>query len=639
MAVLLALEGPIRGTVFHLGGEEVTIGRHTSSQLCIGDISVSRQHCIIRPAGDGFQIQDLKSNNGTFVDGKRVHESVLADGDQIRIGDTVLAFAEKENEGLEQYVTLPDNGLVARSLIQTSVSESADTAVRTLFESFPQDSAFATRARSFLKIGAGLNTWQELEALETGLLKCILEAVPADQGAIVLSAQSADSEPTIFGWDRHSGQTASVSVSRRLVSHAISGGASIFSDDVISDQQFSNISSLGKRRVDSVIVVPLVADRKPIGAIYLDSASPANRLNRDHQDFVAAVAESAGAALERTRHLRTLKERNRRLESALHLKHNLIGCSLGMQRVSDRIAKIARTDATVLIGGETGTGKELAARAIHQNSVRAAGPFEAINSSLLREALLESELFGHERGSFTGAVAQKRGKLEVASGGTLFLDEVGELGASPQAMLLRVLQTREFQRLGGTRALRVDIRIIAASNKNLEEAVQNGSFRQDLYYRLNVASLIMPPLRERREDIPLLADHFIQIFSRKNKRLVKALSPEASNFFMRCDWPGNVRELENAIEHAVVFGSTDEILVEDLPDSLLKTQSVCGGADLGYHGAVREAKRKIVLSAIERASGVYGEAAKLLGIHVNTLHRLIRELELRPILVGAPRQA
>ena len=638
MAALLALAGPIKGIVFHLGAEEVTIGRQASSQLCIGDISVSRQHCIMRPAGNGFQIQDLRSNNGTFVNGRRVDESALVHGDKIRIGDTVLVFSEKEDESAEQYLTLPDNGLVARSCIQRSVPESADTAIRRLFESIPEDSGFATRARTFLKIGARLNASQELGALEAGILKCILEAVPADQGAIVLSAESAGSEPTIVGWGRLSEQTAPVPVSRTLINHAISGNTAIFSDDVTSDEQLADVSSLGKRRVESVIVVPLAADRKPIGAIYLDSASSANRLGRDHLDFVAAVAESAGPAIERAQRLKTLQERNRRLESALHLKHNLIGCSAAMQRVFERIAKIAHSDATVLIGGETGTGKELAARAIHQNSAREASPFEAINCSLLRDALLESELFGHERGSFTGAVVQKRGKLEAANGGTLFLDEIGELGASPQAMLLRVLQTREFHRLGGTRTLRVDIRIVAATNKNLEEAVQNKSFREDLYYRLNVVSLTMPPLRERTEDIPLLADYFLQIFSRKNKRPVKALSTGASNLLVRYDWPGNVRELENAIEHAVVFGSTDEILPEDLPEPLLRSPIVGGGAALAYHDAVREAKREIVFSAIKRASGVYGEAAKLLGIHVNTLHRLIRELDLKPIVVKAARR-
>jgi transcriptional regulator with PAS, ATPase and Fis domain len=310
-----------------------------------------------------------------------------------------------------------------------------------------------------------------------------------------------------------------------------------------------------------------------------------------------------------------------------------------MRQISERIAKIARTDATVMIRGETGTGKELAARAIHQNSGRAAQPFEALNCSLLRDTLLESELFGHEKGAFTGAVAQKKGKLELADGGTLFLDELAELGDSPQAMLLRVLQTREFQRLGGTRTLRVDLRILAATNENLEEAVKRKAFRQDLYYRLNVVSLTMPPLRDRREDIPLLADHFLQIYSRKNKRLAKGVSGEAAALLVRYDWPGNVRELENAIEYAVVFGLTDEIIPEDLPDSLLTSGEAGAGVPLRYHDAVREAKRNIVVSAVQKASGNPGEAAKLLGLHVNNLHRLIRELDLKSKLEGASRSA
>jgi len=300
-----------------------------------------------------------------------------------------------------------------------------------------------------------------------------------------------------------------------------------------------------------------------------------------------------------------------------------------MRHVSERIMRMASTDATVMIRGETGTGKELAARAIHQNSDRVGRPFEAINCSLLRDTLLESELFGHERGSFTGAIAQKRGKLEMADGGTLFLDELGELGLPQQAMLLRVLQTREFQRLGGNRTMRVDLRVIAATNKNLEEEIRNKTFREDLYYRLNVVSVTMPSLRERLEDIPLLAEHFLQLYSRKNKRAVKGMSAEATALLMQYAWPGNVRELENAIEYAVVFGSTDEILPEDLPEAVIGSAV---SSDRGYHHAVREAKRKIVRSAVEQALGNYGEAARLLGIHVNNLHRLIRELALKPVL-------
>ena len=393
------------------------------------------------------------------------------------------------------------------------------------------------------------------------------------------------------------------------------------------------MTSLTRRRVVSVIVAPLVAEQRTIGAIYLDSADPVDRLNREHLEIVTAIGEFAGASLQHVSRLSALKQETRRLQAALQLNDNPIGCSSAIRKVTERIARIATTDATILIQGETGTGKELAARAIHQNSARASRPFEAINCSLLRDTLLESELFGHEKGSFTGAIAQKRGKLELADGGTVFLDELAELGEPQQAMLLRVLQTREFQRLGGNRTIQVDIRIIAATNRNLEESIRNKTFREDLYYRLNVVSVTMPPLRARLEDIPLLADHFVQLFSRKNKRLVRGVSREAVAVLMQYDWPGNVRELENAIEYAVVFGSTDEILPEDLPEAVI---GPAGTSGRGYHFAVREAKRRIVRSAVEQASGNYSEAARLLGIHVNNLYRLIRELELKPV-IGAVR--
>lgn len=630
MAVLLAVAGPIKGAVFQLVAEEVTIGRQASSELCVGDLSVSRQHCVIEPGPEGLQIRDLGSNNGTFVNGMRVDERILAYGDKIRVGDTLFHFAEADTEAPKGDLELLDNGVVANSSIQMSVSESADTAIRRLFENVPQGAGYAAQARSLLAIGAALRTSShEPEILKLGLLKEILEVVPADQAAIVFLPPSLCGESTVTGWNRRVGRPTPVAMSRTLITNAVNSGTAIFSDDVSADEQFSEVTSLTRRRVDSVIVAPLLPEGKPIGAIYLESTDSQHRLTREHLEYVAVVADYSGSILERARRLQALKEENQRLQSALQLEHDLIGCSDSMRRISQRIAKIARTDATVIIRGETGTGKELAARAIHQNSDRAARRFEAINCSLLRETLLESELFGHEKGSFTGAVAQKKGKLELADGGTLFLDELAELGDSPQAMLLRVLQTREFQRLGGTRVINVDIRIIAATNENLEDAVKKKTFRQDLYYRLNVVSITMPPLRERREDILVLADHFVQIYSRKNKRLVKGVSPEAVSLLMRYDWPGNVRELENAIEHAVVFGSTDEILPEDLPDTVFGSLAP-GVSCLGYHDAVREAKRAIVRSAMEQATGNYGQAATLLGIHVNNLHRLMRELKLKP---------
>jgi Nif-specific regulatory protein len=305
-----------------------------------------------------------------------------------------------------------------------------------------------------------------------------------------------------------------------------------------------------------------------------------------------------------------------------------------MQRVYHFISKVAPTNATVLISGESGTGKELAARAIHRNSKRAQKPFMAVNCAALNESLLETELFGHEKGSFTGALAQKKGRLEIADGGTIFLDEIGELTPALQVKLLRVLQEREFERVGGTVTINVDLRVIAATNKNLEEAIEAGGFRQDLYYRLNVVSLEMPSLRDRREDIMLLANYFADKYGARCNRKLRGFSPETRTCLKAYDWPGNVRELENTIERAVVLGTTEWILPEDLPEALLESKVTADGSVTTYHEAVVQNKREIILRAIERANNNHAEAARLLGIHPNYLQRLIRNLNLGHRLYG-----
>jgi Nif-specific regulatory protein len=293
------------------------------------------------------------------------------------------------------------------------------------------------------------------------------------------------------------------------------------------------------------------------------------------------------------------------------------------------ISRVAPTDSTVLIEGESGTGKELAARAIHRSSPRRNRPFVPINCAAIPEELLESELFGHERGAFTNAVAQKKGRLELADGGTVFLDEIGEMSGKLQVKLLRVLQEREFERVGGNGTIKVDVRIIAATNKDLAASVKTGEFRRDLYYRLNVVSVVMPPLRERSADIPLLVGHFVEKYSQKFSIKAKRISPEAMSSLMNYSWPGNVRELENAIERALVLGSSDLVHAEDLPEAVVSKDLPEGIKETKYHLALTDLKKQLILKSLEEANGNYTEAARLLGLHVNYLHRLIRNLGLR----------
>jgi transcriptional regulator with PAS, ATPase and Fis domain len=286
------------------------------------------------------------------------------------------------------------------------------------------------------------------------------------------------------------------------------------------------------------------------------------------------------------------------------------------------ILKVARSNSTVLIRGESGTGKELISRAIHTQSLRADQMFQAVNCAAINENLLESELFGHERGSFTGAHAEKKGLFEVADKGTLFLDEIGELDVSMQAKLLRALQEREIRRVGGTRAIKIDVRVVAATNRDLRAMVSDGRFRDDLYYRINVLSIDVPPLRERREDIDLLIDYFIKKHTRNTSRLVRGITPEARLLMNDYSWPGNVRQLESAIERAILLAESDHITIEDLPLEVRQEArpSPEGGFKLPAEGLVFEdMERQLILQAMERTDYNITKAAKLLGLTFRTL--------------------
>jgi len=326
----------------------------------------------------------------------------------------------------------------------------------------------------------------------------------------------------------------------------------------------------------------------------------------------------------------SLREENRLLHSELdRLDRPLVGQSPAMQALARTAQQAAASNATILLRGESGTGKEILARAIHRWSPRRDRPIVTVNCVALSEELLESELFGHEKGAFTGAHQRKLGKVELAHAGTLFLDEIGDIRQPLQAKLLRLLQEQEFERVGGTRPIRVDVRFVAATNTDLERAMKQGAFRQDLYYRLNVVSLRLPPLRERTEDLEPLARHFVEKYSAELKRPPKPISPAALALLTEYDWPGNVRELENAIERAVVLATGPDIGPRDLPIVPVAPDEAAPPESANYHEAVLRFKRELLRASLDRMSGNQTRAAEMLGLQRTYLSRLLRELGVR----------
>ena len=627
LARLEAVSGPLEGTTFPLTEGELSIGREPCNQISLLDSLVSRRHCVIRKGAQGFLIQDLDSRNSTFVNNLPVKERLLADGDQIRIGKSILVFQglpkELSEDNASLKLDLPTPGgptIILRKqdaiYLQSSQPHPTERTVRDL--------------NVLLNFSKRLNLVHGLAALQQSVLEAILEISSADRAAILLTEEGTEGFSSVLGWDRQLGPNQPIQVSQTILNRAIEENLAVLCSDVASDQTYREAESLLAPRVRSVLAVPLEVQDKRLGALYLDASSPGVRFDSELLQLVTALGNVAALAIENARHLERLGDENRRLQQELNIQHSMVGESPRMREVYQFVSRVAARESTVLIQGESGTGKELVARAIHSNSGRAKGPFVAINCAAIVDTLLESELFGHEKGAFTGAAGQKKGKLEIGEGGTVFLDEVGELAAPIQAKLLRVLQEREFERVGGTRPIKLDIRLIAATNVDLNEASRTGKFRQDLYYRLNVVSLEVPPLRDHPQDIPLLAAYFIARYSEKVNRRVAGISPKARTCLQHYSWPGNVRELENAIERAVVLGSTELILPEDLPDSILEETSSSGEQVTALHDGIREAKKKIIEQAIEQANGNYTEAAGLLGVHPNHLFRLIRTLKLTP---------
>jgi len=474
------------------------------------------------------------------------------------------------------------------------------------------------------EISQRINTLQEIDPLLNQIMDIAMEALAAERGFILLRSDSAPVEFSARVARNISDQAIAdiTQISTSVVNRVIHQGKPVLSYDAQEDERFRGAESVVLHRIHSVACVPLRIRERLIGAIYVDSLSSRGRFTEESITFLSAFASLAAIAIENAQLYQRVREEKRRLEGEvrrIYRFEEIIGQSPKMQEVFDLMGRILDSDASVLIEGESGTGKELVARAIHYNGPRKDKPFIAVFCGSLPESLLESELFGHKKGAFTGALEDKKGLFEVADGGTFFLDEIAEVSPAIQTKLLRVLQEGEIRRVGETKVRKVDVRIIAATNRHLADEVRQGRFREDLFYRLNVITIQLPPLRERRKDIALLAAHFLSVYAQKYRRPVRGLTSEAMDVLMHYPWPGNVRELENTIERAVVLARGPEIQPEDLRIPRTTEELFEPGITL------REFERRLVLKTLADVGGNRTKAAEVLGVSRRWLQYQLRQ--------------
>lgn len=486
---------------------------------------------------------------------------------------------------------------------------------------------FRASFEALSEISFRINSIQGPDILLGEVLEIAMQTLDAERGFILLTSQEHPDgfevkSSTNFS-ERQIGELVRISTS--VVQEVLRVGEPVLVYEALEDERYRETESIVLEQIQSIACVPLRIKTRQIGAIYLDSLTKRGRFTRDHLPFLQAFANQAAVAIENAQLYQSLRDENRRLRQEVQRVHGfegIIGQSPRMRDVFETMSRVMDTDATVLVQGESGTGKELVARAIHYNGDRREQPFVALFCGSLPDNLLESELFGHKKGAFTGASSDKKGLFEAADGGTIFLDEVGDLSQHLQTSLLRVLQEGEIKRLGETRIRHVDVRVISATNKRLPELIDDGEFREDLFYRLNTITVDLPPLRHRRSDIPLLAHHFLDKYAVKKRSHIRGFDSDAMDALQNHSWPGNVRELENTVERAVVLARGEHIQRGDLrlPDHVQSDPFEPGIT-------LKESERRLVLQTLKDNDDNISGTARVLGVSRRWLHYKLKEWE------------
>ncbi len=647
-AYLILRSGTRWSDVFRLTPPEgAVIGRASANEIVIRTDQASRRHASINWDGGQWILKDLGSRNGTYLNGTRIDgPHPLDEGDAIQIAGFVIQFSRR----IDAQPVLPAAG---------SVDQATDDQMTLGVGDEPDVNSITDRRRHSRYLSAknteksSSDRSHELLQLAFSLARAETPAVAVESTLDQLAASLPLSTVGLYVWDnvakKYSFDNASLIATRQKTSHSyrrppaslvessiLGEEQAILARNISGDATLASHNTDGDIDVESLIIAPIrQRDAKLIGFVHLTTDVGQRPLDCEALEFVVAaadiLAESIMGIADRQRLSKNLRRSRRQVEQ---LKEQLgdrvciIGDSSAIQSLSEQISLVGPTNATVLIRGESGVGKELVAAAVHQCSPRRDGPMLCINCAALSPTLLESELFGHEKGAFTGATDRKLGKFEAADGGTLLLDEIGEMSAETQAKFLRVLEGHKFERVGGSVAIQADVRVVAATNRDLQAMVREGTFRQDLYYRLHVVELLVPPLRARGDDCFQIAEFFLDRFNREMNRRIECFSDDARQKLLSYDWPGNVRELKNVIERAVVLNTKTTIQSSDL----LLTSSL--GSTPTNTNAVTESSVEITLAEMEQlhiervlrhTSGNKSRAASILGIERSTLDRKLKK--------------
>jgi transcriptional regulator with GAF, ATPase, and Fis domain len=595
--ILVALHKPV-----------TTLGRALGNDIALPDASVAQHHAQIVFNGRDFQLEEVDRDAEILINGKKKRRARLVHGDRVTLGRAQLGFG-----------MFSELDVAPASRSGSSQAESDMAGLRRLH-------AFSER----------LMTVSSVDELLEALLDDVIQLTGAARG-IVLLVDPGDSKTTIprVRASRNVRSEAiadpSGAISDSIVRQVIETKRPIIVSDALTDTTFGKSESVIALQLSSVMCAPLLNQGETVGALYVANDEVKHLFERKQLDLLTIFAGQASLILQNAMLLSALRADKEKLQGELEDKRfgEIIGACASMMEVFRKLTKVAATDISVLITGETGTGKELIARELHRRSNRAAGPFVTVNCGAIPENLMESEMFGHVKGAFTGAIASRAGKFQQADAGTLFLDEVGELTPQLQVKLLRAIQERVVYRVGDNRPERCDIRIVAATNRNLEEMIKTGEFREDLYYRLNVVNLWLPPLRDRGDDVFIIAKALLSKYADEMASPVRGFSPPALAAIRKASWPGNIRQLENRIKKALVLCEKTLLGAEDL-DLGADAESPI----VPLEKAKEDFQRRYVLEVLERNNGNRTQTARDLGVDPRTIFRYL-EKEQNPIPSGA----